>query len=169
MTNCDFPGGIYLVDFEFHPAGGREGNPPAPVCMLVRQWPSGVTKRYWQAELQSMSAAPFSTGTDALFDAYYASAEMDCFAALGWEYPANLLDLFAEFRWLTNGLRPAHGNGLLGALLYFNLPTIGGESKDAMRDLILTGGPWSEQEQVQILDYCESDVVGLAHLLDALA
>ena len=168
MTNCDFPGGIYLVDFEFHPAGGREGNPPAPVCMLVRQWPSGVTKRYWQAELQSMSAAPFSTGTDALFVAYYASAEMDCFAALGWEYPANLLDLFAEFRWLTNGLRPAHGNGLLGALLYFNLPTIGGESKDAMRDLILTGGPWSEQEQVQILDYCESDVVGLAHLLDAM-
>lgn len=115
-----------------------------------------------------MSAAPFSTGTDALFVAYYASAEMDCFTALGWEYPANLLDLFAEFRWLTNGLRPAHGNGLLGALLYFNLPTIGGESKDAMRDLILTGGPWSEQEQVQILDYCESDVVGLAHLLDAM-
>jgi len=168
MTNWDFPGGIYLVDFEFYPAGGREGNPPAPVCMLVRQWPSGVTKRYWQAELQSMSAAPFSTGTDALFVAYYASAEMDCFATLGWEYPANLLDLFAEFRWFTNGLRPVHGNGLLGALLYFNLPTIGGESKDAMRDLILTGGPWSEQEQVQILDYCESDVVGLANLLDAM-
>jgi hypothetical protein len=103
-----------------------------------------------------------------LFVAYFASAEMDCFAALGWEYPANLVDLFAEFRCLTNGLRPPHGNGLLGALLYFNLPSMGGETKEAMRDLILTGGPWSEVEQSAILDYCESDVVSLAHLLSAM-
>ena len=163
-----FPGGIYLADFEFHPAGGREGNPPVPVCMVVRQWPSGDTSRYWQAELRAMPTAPCPTGTDALFVAYFASAEMDCFAALGWEHPANLLDLFAEFRCLTNGLRPPHGNGLLGALLYFNLPSMGGETKDTMRDLILTGGPWSEAEQAVILDYCESDVVGLAHLLSAM-
>ena len=168
MIASNFPGGIYLVDFEFHPAACREGNPPMPVCMVVRQWPSGDTQRYWQAGLQALRAAPFPTGSDALFVAYYASAEMDCFAALGWDYPANLLDLFAEFRWLTNGLRPAHGNGLLGALLYFNLPTIGGEAKDAMRDLVLAGGPWPEAQQAQILDYCESDVVGLAHLLTAM-
>ncbi len=168
MDAWNYPGGIYLVDFEFHPAGGREGNPPVPVCMVVRKWPSGDTSRYGQAELQAMPAAPFPTGTDVLFVAYFASAEMDCFATLGWAYPANLLDLFAEFRCLTNGLRPANGNGLLGALLYFNLPSIGGETKDAMRDLILTGGPWSEVEQSAILDYCESDVVGLAGLLSAM-
>jgi len=168
MDAWNYPGGIYLVDFEFHSAGGREGNPPVPVCMVVRKWPSGDTSRYGQAELQAMPAAPFPTGTDVLFVAYYASAEMDCFAALGWAYPANLLDLFAEFRCLTNVLRPANGNGLLGALLYFNLPSIGGETKDAMRDLILTGGPWSEVEQSAILDYCESDVVGLAGLLSAI-
>ena len=84
MCTWNYPGGIYLVDFEFHPAGGREGNPPVPVCMVVRQWPSGETSRHWQAELQTMPAAPFPTGTDALFVAYFASAEMDCFAALGW-------------------------------------------------------------------------------------
>jgi hypothetical protein len=168
MIASNFPGGIYLVDFEFHPAARREGNPPVPVCMVFRQWPSGDTKRYWQAGLQALRAAPFPISSDALFVAYYASAEMDCFAALGWDYPANLLDLFAEFRWLTNGLRPAHGNSLLGALLYFNLPTIGGEAKDAMRDLIRAGGPWPAAQQAQILDYCESDVVGLAHLLTAM-
>ena len=168
MCAWNFPGGIYLVDFEFHPAGGREGNPPVPVCMVVRQWPSGDTSRYGQAELRAMPTAPFPTGKDALFVAYFASAEMDCFAALGWEYPANLLDLFAEFRWLTNGLRPPHGNGLLGALLYFKLPSLGGEAKDAMRDLVLTGGPWSGAEQLAILDYCESDVVSLAHLLNKM-
>ena len=51
MTMPDFDKGIYLVDFEFHPAGGREGNPPVPVCMVVREWPSGQTKRYWRTEL----------------------------------------------------------------------------------------------------------------------
>ena len=87
---------------------------------------------------------------------------------LGWTPPDHVLDLFAEFRCLTNGLRLAHGSGLLGALMHFGLPTIGGEQKDAMRDLVLTGGPWSPAEQLAILDYCESDVVALAELLSAM-
>ncbi len=164
----NFVDGIFLVDFEFHPADGREGNPPVPVCLVVREWPAGRTTRHWQSELRRMAAAPFPTGEKALCVAYYASAEMDCFQVLGWPPPANLLDLFAEFRCLTNGLRLAHGSGLLGALMYYGLPSIGGEHKDAMRDLILTGGPWSPAEELAILDYCESDVVALAALLTAM-
>lgn len=168
MWPADFADGIHLVDFEFHPVNNREGNPPKPVCMVVREWPSGNTKRYWQDELHQMAAAPFPTGDKALCVAYFSSAEMDCFQALGWDFPDNLLDLFTEFRCLTNGLSLAHGRGLLGALLHFGLPTIGGEEKEAMRDLVLTGGPWKLKEQIKILDYCETDVVALANLLDAL-
>lgn len=168
MNAASFTDGIYLVDFEFHPAGGREGNPPVPVCLVVREWPSGRTQRHWQADLQQMAAAPFPTGEQALCVAYYASAEMDCFQALGWPHPVHVLDLFTEFRCLTNGLRLAHGSGLLGALLYYGLPSIGGEQKDSMRDLVLTGGPWRDAEQQAILDYCETDVVALAHLLTTL-
>lgn len=168
MDIASFTAGVYLVDFEFHPAHGREGNPPVPVCMVVRKWPCGSTKRYWQADLQQLRSAPFPTGEGALCVAYYASAEMDCFRVLGWALPGNLLDLFAEFRCLTNGLRLSNGSGLLGALLYYGLPGIGGEQKDAMRDLVLTTGPWSAAQQLAILDYCETDVVALAHLLDAM-
>jgi hypothetical protein len=168
MHTASFPDGIYLVDFEFHPAGGREGNPPVPVCMVVREWPSGCTQRYWQADLHEMATAPFPTGDKALCVAYYASAEVDCFHALGWPHPVHVLDLFTEFRCLTNGLRLAHGSGLLGALLHYDLPSIAGEQKDAMRDLVLTGGPWSNADQLAILDYCETDVVALAHLLTAM-
>ena len=168
MTALDFSDGIFLMDFEFHPARGREGNPPVPVCMVVREWPSGRTWRYAQADLQQMAAAPFPTGDKALCVAYYASAEMDCFHVLGWAPPANVLDLFTEFRCLTNGLRLPHGNGLLGALMHFGLPGIGGEQKDTMRDLILTAGPWSSAEQLAILDYCETDVVALDNLLTAM-
>ncbi|MDA0995216.1 MAG: DNA polymerase, partial [Proteobacteria bacterium] len=87
---------------------------------------------------------------------------------LGWPLPTHLLDLFTEFRWLTNGRRPLHGNGLLGALLHFGLPGIGGEQKDAMRELVLTGGPWNRQAREDILEYCETDVVALADLLLAM-
>ena len=168
MDALNFPDGVYLVDFEFHPSRGREGNPPVPVCMVVREWPSGGTRRYWQDDLKAMVTAPFPTGDKALCVAYYASAEMDCFDVLGWTLPDHVLDLFAEFRCLTNGLRLAHGSGLLGALMHFGLPTIGGEQKDAMRDLVLTGGPWSPADQLAILDYCESDVVALAELLSTM-
>lgn len=168
MDASSFSEGIYLVDFEFHPAAGREGNPPKPVCMVVRKWPCGTTRRYWQTALQGMAAPPFPTGSNALFVAYYASAELDCFHQLGWTPPVNVLDLFTEFRCLTNGLRLSHGSGLLGALLHFNIPSISGEQKDSMRDLVLTGGPWHELQQTEILDYCETDVVALAHLLSAM-
>jgi len=168
MTTTRFPEGIYLLDFEFFPASGREGNPPEPVCMVVREWPSGLTWRYWQTDLQQMVAPPFPTGEGALCVAYYASAEMDCFHALGWHHPVNVLDLFTEFRCLTNGTQVAHGSGLLGALFHYGLPSLGGERKDTMRDLILTGGPWSSSEAMEIVDYCESDVLSLSQLLTAM-
>jgi hypothetical protein len=168
MNASNFTEGIYLVDFEFHPARNREGNPPVPVCMVVREWPSGATRRYWQADLQQMSTAPFPTSNAALCVAYFASAEMDCFRVLGWDLPVNVLDLFAEFRCQTNGLYLAYGSGLIGALMHYGLPSIGGEQKGTMRDLILTGGPWSPAEELAILDYCETDVVALDNLLTAM-
>ena len=37
--------------------------------------------------------------------------------------------------------------------------------KDAMRDLALRGGPWSDDERLALTRYCEKDVVALAKLL----
>ena len=42
------------------------------------------------------------------------------------------------------------------------------EEKDSMRDLILSGGPWSEAQRSAILDYCQQDVIALGPLLDAM-
>jgi hypothetical protein len=164
----DFTDGVFLIDFEFRPEKGREGNTPEPVCLVVKDFLSGVISRYWKDDIHSRSSAPFSVGRDALCVAYFASAEMDCFLKLGWQLPENVLDLYVEFRCLTNGITPPSGAGLLGALLYFGLPTIAAQHKDAMRDLTLRGGPWSEQEQLDLLDYCETDVVALELLLSAM-
>ena len=37
-----------------------------------------------------------------------------------------------------------------------------------MRALVMRGGPWSDDERAQILDYCESDVEALERLLPAM-
>ena len=157
---------IWCCDFEFH---GADGDVPVPVCMVAREARTGQTYRIWQDGLAETTAPPFDTGPDALFVAYYASAEIGCFLALGWEPPARILDLFTEFRAETNGLSPPHGNGLLGALGYFGLPMIGGDEKTSMRDLVLTGGPRADDEQAAILDYCQGDVDALLRFLPAMA
>ena len=164
----DFTDGVFLIDFEFRPENGREGNTPEPVCMVVKDFLSGVTSRYWKDELEGRTSSPFSVERGALCVAYFASAEMDCFLKLGWQLPENLLDLFVEFRCLTNGTAPPNGAGLLGALLYFGLPSMAAQQKDAMRDLVLRGGPWTPKEQQDILEYCETDVTALELLLPAM-
>jgi hypothetical protein len=161
--------GVYLVDFEFHPVNGVEGNPPEPVCMVVRNMVSGRVDRYTRSDLLAMVEAPFNTGPKALFVAYYTPAELDCFLRLGWRLPDNVLDPFVEFRNLTNGLPLPHGSGLLGAMAHYGLVAMAPQEKDAMRELILSRGPWTSEEQLTILDYCQSDVDALALLFEKMA
>ncbi len=95
----------------------------------------------WADELRACTKPPFDLGPDILFVAYYASAELGCFLALGWPMPARILDLFAEFRVATNG-KPvgAGGSGLIGAALWHGLDAMASDEKAGMRaQRILTG------------------------------
>ncbi len=107
----------------------------------------------------------YSAGPDELFVAYYASAELGCHLALNWPLPVRVLDLFTEFRNLTNGCPAPHGNGLLGALAYFGLDALDAAEKDAMRSLAMRGGEYADTERNALLDYCQSDVDSLTWLL----
>jgi len=156
-------GAVVLVDFEFTSANtGR----PEPVCLVAHEVHSGRTLRLWRDQFGP--APPYGTGSDTLFVAYFASAELGCHRALGWPMPARILDLFTEFRDRFNGLETKAGNSMLGALTQFGLDGIGAMEKDDMRQLILSGGPWSEQQRAGILDYCQSDVMALKRLLPAM-
>jgi len=156
---------IIAVDFEFE-FGGNAGNHSRPVCMVAKELRTGKTWRIWRGEFGT--SPPFSTGPETLIVAYMASAELGCFRTLGWPMPARILDLYVEFKCHVNGKRPLLGVGLVGALGHFGLDTISGNEKTEMRDLILGGGPWSARERRNILNYCQSDVVGLEHLLPAM-
>jgi hypothetical protein len=164
---------VVPVDFEFEFGGhasfddaSRSGERPRPVCMVAKELRSGQTWRLWRGEFGQ--APPFPIGHDAVVIAFYASAEMGCFRALGWPRPNNILDLFAEFRDRTNGLPTPAGSGLVGALTCLGIDSIAAQEKERLRLLVLRGGPWSESERAEILDYCASDTEPLEKLLTAM-
>lgn len=154
---------VWAVDFEFQ---APDGYRPNPVCMVARELFSGRTIRMWRDELLKAKEPPFRTDKGAAFVAYYASAEIGCFLALGWEPPINVIDFFTEFRAKTNGTQLVAGASLLGALMHHRLSTIGAEAKEEMRYLIMYRASmlWTAAERKQIIEYCESDVVALARL-----
>ncbi len=156
---------VWAVDFEFI---ARPGERPEPICMVARELRSGTLIRLWRDELHR-PAPPFPVDESALFIAYYAPAELGCFRVLGWPMPARILDLFAEYRTLTNNLPTPCGRGLLGALKAHGIEAMSKEEKASMRELILGGGPYSAEDRAAILDYCQSDVDNLARLLPAMA
>jgi len=156
---------VWLVDFEFN---AQPGDRPSPVCMVAREHRSGRLLRLWADELRELPHPPFSTGPDTLFVAYYASAELGCFQALGWPMPERVLDLYCEFKCLTSGLKVPCGYGLLGALASFGLDSIAAADKDSMRQLVLRGEPFTDVERLAILDYCQTDVDALARLLTVM-
>jgi hypothetical protein len=153
---------VTAVDFEFQAPPGER---PRPICLVARDLDSGRTLRVWEDELRALPGPPYPVGREDLVVAYYASAELGCHLALGWPLPARVLDLYVEFRRLTNGRPTPCGRGLLGALTWFGLDGLAAVEKAEMRELALRGGPWTAAERTMLLDYCQSDVDALARLL----
>lgn len=157
---------IWCVDFEFR---ADDGERPWPVCMVALDLKSGREIRLWRNDLIALNRAPFNTGPAALFVAFYNSAEIGCFLELGWPMPDNATDLFVEHRVETNGLPNILGDSLLHALAYRGLAHLDAVKKESMRNLVCSQTDWSETEKHQILDYCASDVRGLAALFPLMA
>ena len=123
--------------------------------MVAKELRSGQTWRLWRGQFEAQP--PFPIDNDTVLVAYYASAELGCFKALGWPQPRYVLDLFTEFRARINGVQ--YGARLVNAAALFRDRCH--HRRPPSRTWfprILRGGPWSADEQADILDYCESDV-----------
>ncbi len=164
---------VWYCDFEFcNPEGGM----PRPVCMVAYNACDGTMLRFWEDDLKALADAPFDISKDSVFISYYAAAELKCHAVLGWHFPANVIDFYVEFKNISNGKELPFENmtnnkfkfSLLGALHYFGFTGMEYEDKERMRDLVLSGGPWSEEDKKSIIEYCESDVRALVKLSSKL-
>ena len=159
-TNLPFAR-IVLEDFEFI---ARPGSRPDVVCGVFHDLSTGQTLRLWRDHLNDR--LPYDGGAHTLVVSFVFNAEGSCHLALGQPLPKNILDLSTEFKCLVNGKGiPRKNQGLIGALQYFGLSSIAPKRKDAMRERILKGWPFSAEEREQILSYCAEDVEALRKLL----
>jgi len=143
----------WVVDYEFV---SNNGNPQIPICYVAQNVNSGEIISQWLSESEKLPKYPINNSS--LFIAYYASAELGCHRSLDFKDPPYVVDLFAEFRCLTNGIKVPSGNSLIGACNFYGLSSSDATYKDAMRDRILQGFPFSNKEKQEILDYCKKDV-----------
>ena len=167
---------IWCVDFEYF-TGESGADAPRPICMVAIDLLSGDTIREWLWD-NSPRRCPLSLDSRSLYVSHYASAELSCHLALGWEMPARILDLHAEFRVWTNGrelyrsdqekaaLKKNERHSLLACMFAFGLGSdaVAAGYKDHWRDICIRGGPFTVAEREGILDYCKSDVLALTKL-----
>src|SRR5262245_13508614 len=164
----------WVVDTEYYPGpgkanGGGDGDAITPLCLVAYEMRSGRTVRLWQDELGPFP--PYRLDGDALVMGYMISAEYEFHIACGWGEPACALDPYVEFRHFVNdgSIKPGDRDkgffGIGGALRYFCEDEIDAARKKDMRDRILQGPPFTQQERQDILAYCEDDVSALARLV----
>jgi DNA polymerase I len=161
---------VWCIDFEYYPGrglanGGVDGDPVTPHCFFGYEVRSGRTVRLQQDELGPFP--PYRLDNSALIISYGLAAEFGCHLSKGWGEPACAIDALVEFRHHTNDGRD-RDRSLGGALNFFGLDGLDVAHKKSMRDRILQGPPFIEQEKRDILDYCKDDVRALARLLPRL-
>ena len=146
---------VIALDFEFVAADGEQQR---PICLVAKSLKTGDVTRLW---ITRGAKCPLPLGPEYLHVAYFASAEWNCFLSLGWDLPVRIIDLYAEYRLITNGaaghtLRARYG--LIAAAEAFGISAMETNYKTDMRELILSGGPWSAEQQNDIVEYCARDV-----------
>ena len=156
---------IVVYDTEFHAPPGAV---PAPICLVATEVRSGKQWRLWKDDLQRTSRPPFPTGDKTLCVGFYTVAEMSCHLALGWPTPTHIVDLYAEFRCLTNGHKLIRGRSLVGALSFFGIATSSLVAKESMRELAINNTDWTPQQREDLLNYCEADVQATLKLWQAM-
>jgi DNA polymerase I len=152
VSGWDTFAATWVIDFEFHAPSGHR---PTPICLVAHEVRSGTTQRLWG---DALADPPGFGGPSDLVVAYFATAEIGCYLALGWPRPAHLLDLYTEFRGLTNTGEP-RGRSVLDACAAFGISTITAAEKDAGRALAIRGGSFTPEERETLLEYCASDVI----------
>ena len=164
---------IWAVDTEYYPGpglanGGERGDPITPLYLAAIEMRSGRTIGLWQGEFGLFP--PYRLDQDALFLCYMSPAEFSFHQALGWGRPAYAIDIYTEFRHVTNDARVKSGGptkrekgfySLLGCLRYFGEDELDAGHKKDMRDRILKGPPFSHLERQEIEQYGLDDGIAL--------
>lgn len=158
---------VWAVDFEFIQPDGETIQ--RVVCMVAEELNTGRVIRLWEGEFGS--EPPFRIDARSLLVAYFASAELESFLALGWKFPKVVLDLYPEHLMLKNNLplpERLRRKSLTCAMEVFGLSQFIPVEKEAIRERIIAGGTFNAIDRKRIIDYCGEDVRALIKLLPAI-
>jgi DNA polymerase-1 len=155
----DFDEVVY-ADFEFIAGAGER---PDVVSVAWHEASTRQSHSRWRNQFGD--TPPYRIDDRTLFVCFVGNAELACHLSLNWSLPSNILDLNPEFRCITNGLTTPEGKGLIGALRYYGLDSIGSKHKEAMQQRITKGWPFTLEEREEILRYGAGDVDALVRLL----
>jgi DNA polymerase I-like protein with 3'-5' exonuclease and polymerase domains len=119
------------------------------------------------------AANPLDFGPNALHILFMATADLGFALAAGWGLPANVFDLWVEYRNLTNGLTDNQGEKLetniIAACHHYGIfDTTPVASKEANRERIMRGFPFTGDEMRNIVSYCRDDVKMTIHLANCI-
>jgi DNA polymerase-1 len=172
MNNENFSQ-IVVADFEYEVVPGGLPNPLCMVAVVLDENVGHVrTIRTWRGEFGR--EPPFDIGSDTLFVAYSAWAEMTCFLVLGWRFPVRIYDLHTAFLARTNLLLPYDYDGtkrqkqrkrLSDAAHFYGIEGWQGIDKEDIAKAI-GDGVWREKYSPQdVIDYCTEDTFKEVQLL----
>jgi hypothetical protein len=170
---------VWVADTEFY---GADGDLQHPVCAVFHSPITGETVRQFYPPEPPYPPCPVDLSKKTLFVAFAAQAELMTFLQLGWEMPERIIDLYVEWRHINNeefklkAMKAEARSGdsdyspfaLLGVCSMHGLHVRSAELKDQMRDIVLHGFPYTDDETRQILDYCEDDVKDTTNLLEKM-
>jgi hypothetical protein len=154
---------VVLADSEFR----TMGNGLLEVrCICALELRSSREHRVW---IDGKMRCPYPVGSQDLFVAHYASAEILSHLSLSWPVPENIIDTCVEFSAFTSGRRSKDvKRSLVGALRYFHVDSLEADAKQQFRKLAMADKrnvDYTPEERASLLEYCWSDVSALRSLL----
>jgi hypothetical protein len=147
---------IVCLDTEFRTGG----DPHRGWCLCGVELRSGQEFRLWldgQAVLP-----PFPLDSSTLFVAFVAGAEVATIRAIGWSLPARILDLFQEFRLVSNTGQRSDPHSLEAAAAYYGFTMGDHAAKKHMQKEAQERTAWPPELRQQLVDYCFEDALANA-------
>jgi DNA polymerase I len=153
-----------ILDFEYEV---EDGELPNVLCMVAYVLDERLqhlrTVRMWRGDFGT--SPPFDVGSDTLFVAYSAWAEITCFMTLGWKFPIHIFDLHTAYLAASNILLPHNPDEtrkrprkrLSDACRAYGIEGWEQIDKETMAKDI-GEGCWQKYGRAAVLEYCEEDV-----------
>jgi DNA polymerase I len=153
---------VWAIDTEYRPT--PEGI-PVVVCLVAREvFGRQPELRIFEHEFPKECPIDFGR-SDVLMVSYAAPAELGSFLQLGWAFPRNILDLWVEARMNANYIGKRSRVNLIATLGYYGIDSMSYGEKEEMQALIMSKTSYTPEERIQILNYCDQDVLAILDLL----